>query len=101
MKNKYAIYVVDDNGWAEGCPDSESVFFGDHGGEFFRHSWVDGAPAFLSEMDLGSNGCVIVAGYQAATALLQTLRASGDWIAPEEINPEGAESRPEYGMRKL
>ncbi len=102
MANKYAIYVSDANGWDDGCPDSESVFFGspkEHGGQFFRTAWDDGAPSTTA--DLGSQGFVVVTGYRAAVALRATLDRSGDWVAPEEVNPEGEETRPRYAVVKL
>ena len=103
MKNTYAIYVSNANGWDDGCPDSEGVFFGspkEHGGQFFRHAHL--LPENIdANVDLGSQGFVLVEGYRAAVALRNQLDATGDWVAPEEINPEGEESRPSYAISKL
>jgi hypothetical protein len=103
MKNTYAVYVSDANGWDDGCPDSEGVFFGspkEHGGQFFRHAHL--LPENIdANVDLGSQGFVVVEGYRAAVALRNTLDCTGDWVAPEEVNPEGEESRPAYAIRKL
>jgi hypothetical protein len=90
---RYAVYVTDPNGWDEGCPDSEAVFFGtDHGGTYYRHTY---------DQDLGQQGFVVVASYDAAVALQNRLNATGDWVAPEEINPDHEETRPEYGVAKV
>jgi hypothetical protein len=101
MQTQYAVYVKDANGWDEGCPDSESVFFGDHGGKFFRHGFDEEAPAGAASLDLGTQGFVVVTGHRAAVALRNELERTGNWVAPEEVNPTGATSRPSYAIRKL
>jgi hypothetical protein len=86
-QKRYEIFITDDNGWLDGCPDSEGVFFGDaaKGGTFTHDS---------------RGGILTIEGCRKAHQVLRELRASGDWIAPEEVNSEGLESRPVYGIRE-
>ena len=88
----YAVYVSDDNGWLDGCPDSESVFFGGSHAGTFVHAGLGG---------IYPVGHVEVIGHSAALAELDRLETSGDWTAPQEINPEREETRPSYAIRKL
>ena len=92
MAHTYVIYVADANGWDEGCPDSEGVFFG---------SIPDGAN-YIHMADGGHEiaGQVEIAGCSAAKAYLRHLNNNGDWVAPEEINEDGEETRPTYAMRR-
>lgn len=86
----YAIYLKDDNGWMDGCPDRETVFFGGSD-KVYRHG-----------IDAVGGLCHIeVTGYRAACARLRELNSTGDWVAPEEINPEGEESRPTYALAEV
>lgn len=87
----YAVYVSEDNGWLDGCPSTEDVFFGEHAGTFVHGA--DGA--------IGGIGHVVVTGYRAAVAELRRLRTTGDWIAPAEVNPDGEESSPSYAMQEI
>ena len=103
MKNTYAVYVSDANGWDDGCHDSEGVFFGapkEHGGQYFRYAHLLPADVDVS-VDLGSRGFVVVDGLKAAVALRDQLDAIGDWVAPTEVNPAGEEIRPSYGICTL
>ena len=94
----YAVYVSDSNGWSDGCPDSEEVFFGAHGGTFFRRAYLL-PEEFDSNVDLGADGFVLVTGYRAALALRNKLDSTGDWVAAAEVN--GEESRPSYAIREM
>lgn len=72
---KYAVYVADDNGWGQDCPDSETVFFGYEqdwlGGKYYRWPW--------DAHSLGNHGFVLLRRKRDAAALAWQLRASGDW----------------------
>jgi hypothetical protein len=87
MANRYAVYVADDNGWADSCPSYHEVFFG------AREPY-----ACPSDGGIGIAGHVIVSGYRAAHALARELATTGDWVAPDEINPEGLTTRPTYAV---
>jgi hypothetical protein len=97
MKNTYAVYVKNANGWGVDCPDTEGVFFGYremYGGQFCRHENL--LPEYIdANVDLGSQGFVLLDGYRAAVALRDELDASGDWTF------EGQETRPTYAICKL
>ena len=81
-QKRYEIFVADDNGWLDGCPDSEGVFFG------------DAAKEGTDEHD--SNGGVLtIVGYRNAQRVLRALNTTGDWVAPD-----GLESRPVYDIRE-
>jgi hypothetical protein len=85
MKQRYDVYVADANGWLDGCPNYEEVFFGEHAGIF--------------RLD-GDSGAVEIVGHREAVAFRKHLETSGDWVAPPEINAAGVESRPRYAIRK-
>lgn len=80
----YQIFVTDANGWDEGCPDYESVFFSPNPDEQYIHP-VDGGHR--------NAGSLIVRGYRAAHERLNELRQSGDWQADT-----GEIERPSYAM---
>ena len=88
----YEIFVSDCNGWAEGCPSYEDVFFGGASAD----------ESYIHPIDGGHRGAgsLIVTGYSSARVRLAELRRSGDWVAPEEVNPDGEETRPSYAMRE-
>lgn len=86
---EYAVYVTDDNGWADNCPDSKGVFFGDHAG-YVHHT--DGGEYPMGE--------VRVQGLAAAEALLHELETTGDWTAASD-EETGKQTRPSYAMRKV
>ncbi len=86
----YAIYLKDDNGWLEGCPDRRDVFFGQQDA-VYRHG-IDAIGGFAH---------VELAGYRAAQARLRELNSTGDWRAPSEINPGGDETRPVYAVQEI
>src|ERR1017187_2479983 len=100
----YAIYVSDDNGWFEGCPDYKTVFFGHGegyvgGGVFAENKGV--SPEAISFAQAHRGGCLVITGYRAALARQRQLDCTGDWVAPREVNPDGQETRPQYAMRAI
>jgi len=84
-KVRYAVYVSDDNGWFECCPDYYGVFFADLGGAY------DADAPYVG-------GALIFSSLRAARAAHRHLSRSGDWVAPPEINEAGEESRPTYSI---
>lgn len=84
--NKYAVYVSDDNGWADQCPSFKDVFFG-YGVDYVHP--VDGSPYY--------EGHVVVTGYSAAIAMRGDYNESGDWENPST----GKIERPKYAIQKL
>jgi hypothetical protein len=87
MTKRYEIFIADDNGWLDGCPDALGVFFGsfEHDGTYEHNC---------------NGGILTVTGYRNARRVLKGLQTTGDWVAPEEVNPEGLETRPTYGIRE-
>jgi hypothetical protein len=83
MKKQYAVYVSEDGGWLDACPERFSVFFGGVGK--FVHANFGG---------IGPVGHVVVIGHRAAIALRDTLNTSGDWECDDG-------RRPEYAVRGL
>lgn len=88
---RFAVYVVDDNGWKDGCPNYELVFLGSHSGEFVG-PW-EGGHDVAGEVQFDSR--------DAAEAFLSEMDRTGDWVAPPEVNPECEESRPTYAVRQI
>ena len=86
-KKQYEIFVADDKGWLDGCQDTCETFFGTHNTK---------AGEWTYTMD---GGFLAVVGYRNARRVLRELNTTGDWVAPEEVNPEGLESRPVSGIR--
>lgn len=85
---KYAVYVSDDNGWGQDCPDSKSVFFGYEqdwfGGKYYRWSWGAEAEKALGRSlewphSLGNHGFVLLHNKRKALALARQLLNGGDW----------------------
>lgn len=83
-KKTYAIYVSDDNGWLDGCPDRETVFFGGQDKIFEQGDEAYGGIAHIE-----------IVGYREALSRLRDLNTTGDWI-----NPYGKEIRPTYRVRE-
>lgn len=80
---QYRIYVADDNGWFEECPNFKAVFFGDaaNDGEYVAHTY---------------RGELLVSGFRAAKRVLRSLGTSGDWTTPD-----GEIKRPTYAMEAV
>jgi hypothetical protein len=76
MKGKYNIYVSNANGWLEGCPDFQSVFFGSLEG------YVHPAKGGMKPV-----GHVTVMGYSKAVALRNQLNKTGDWKCEDGVRP--------------
>lgn len=93
---KCAIYVADDNGWYEGCPDFQGVFFG--AARFAPYNYV-GPWEYGGGMELGACGYIIVEA-DHARSVLDDLNTTGDWVTTRD-NEDGVEERPVYEMREI
>lgn len=83
----YEIFVSDANGWDEGCPSLEGVFFDPDPEEVYMRPTEGGR---------GRVGSLLVTGYRAALARLNDLQTTGDWTE----YGQSEETRPEYRMRE-
>ena len=93
MSAKYGVYVTDDAGWLDGCPDFVGVFFGEIPSGAYYVSPRDGS-------DLG--GHVEFETREEADAYAAKLGASGDWEVKAPNHADfGQESRPEYAIAEV
>ena len=86
---QYVIYVADDNGWFDGCPDYQSVFFG-LDSKLDENGW-----RYDSELPYRGGALIFDSARQARLAL-HSLSQSGDWVTES-----GEERRPKYAMEHL
>lgn len=87
----YAVYVLDDGGWGDGCPDYESVFFG---------APLPRNAKYVSGSHLG--GHVEFDSRAAAARFLREMNMSGDWEVPRAARAEVGElPRPVYAMAEI
>lgn len=87
MTTAYAVYVSDDNGWLEGCPDYCGVFFDDT---------PDGG-RYVGPRDSEFGGHVESDSLEAAEQFRGLLMGSGDWASKRD----GEERRPSYDMAEV
>lgn len=92
----YCVYVSDDHGWFDGCPDSESVFFGGGpypaDGQYVHHA--DGSKFGSGHVEFGDR--------DEAEAFADRLRESGDWAVKNPDHADfGKEDRPEYDVAEV
>ena len=83
----YAVYVSDDNGWLEGCPDYCGVFFG---------GIPDGGRC-VGPRDSEFGGHVEFDSLEAAEQFRDSLMESGDWVSKRD----GEERRPSYDVTEV
>jgi len=80
MNNKYYVIVNNPNGWDEGCPDWQGVFFGD-------------IPNYSDEYR--GVGCTTKA---EAKKIKRTLDTTGDW---DDNDEHRTEYRPTYAIHPV
>ena len=89
---KFAVYVSDDNGWLDGCPDHETVFFGR----------IPPTGNYVAAPDSDFGGHVEFDDKAEAEAFAECLNSSGDWTVKVPGHPsEGEEERPTYDVTEI